>query len=217
MTVTWDCFSVWQGFADVGVQPGICASFLPLLTHTCVSSLRLPQAATAQPCAYILLRSVPARTILFACRGLLLQVQNWWYESIILQVFCYRAVCKEFGVHVGRMCLAFQLFAAGMFVSSAAFLPSSWAMCSFMCACAAWWQQRYPLAVFFVALGSLLGKFAWTCSIYFNIKMPVGLATIIAPLYWIEMRVVRLFYRQPTHSTISYTLYLLLVVIFLCS
>lgn len=69
----------------------------------------------------------------------------------------FRAVCREFGVHVGRMCLAFQIFSAGMFISSTAFLPSSWAMYSFSAACAAWWQQKYPLAIFLVALGALLG------------------------------------------------------------
>lgn len=69
----------------------------------------------------------------------------------------FRAVCKEFGVHIGRICLAFQLFSAGMFISSTAYLPSSFAMYTFVAACAAWWQQRFPLAIFFTALGSLLG------------------------------------------------------------
>lgn len=73
------------------------------------------------------------------------------------EVFFYKAVCREFGVHVGRLCLAFQLFSAGMFISSTAFLPSSWAMYAFAAACSAWWQQKYPLAVFMIALGSLLG------------------------------------------------------------
>lgn len=56
------------------------------------------------------------------------------------------------------MCLVFQLFSAGMFISSTAFLPSSFAMYTFTAACASWWQQRYPLAVFLTALGALLGK-----------------------------------------------------------
>ncbi|KAF5295400.1 hypothetical protein FQA39_LY13061 [Lamprigera yunnana] len=73
------------------------------------------------------------------------------------EVFFYKAVCREFGVHVGRLCLVFQLFSAGMFISSTAFLPSSWAMYALAAACSAWWQQKYPLAVFMVALGALLG------------------------------------------------------------
>lgn len=68
-----------------------------------------------------------------------------------------RAVCREFGVHIGRMCLAFQIFSPGMFLSSTAFLPSSFAMYCFAAACAAWWRQKYPLAIFFTGIGSLLG------------------------------------------------------------
>jgi alpha-1,2-mannosyltransferase len=75
----------------------------------------------------------------------------------LTEVYFYKAVCREFGVHIGRVCLSFQIFSAGMFVSSTAFLPSSFAMYTFAAACAAWWQQRYPLAIFFIALGSLLG------------------------------------------------------------
>ncbi|XP_050306990.1 alpha-1,2-mannosyltransferase ALG9 [Anthonomus grandis grandis] len=73
------------------------------------------------------------------------------------EVFFYKAVCKEFGVHIGRICLAFQLFSPGMFIASTAYLPSSFAMYNFTAACAAWWQQKYALAIFFTALGSLLG------------------------------------------------------------
>lgn len=73
------------------------------------------------------------------------------------EVYFYKSVCREFGVHIGRICLAFQLFAAGMFISSTAFLPSSFAMYTVAAACASWWQQKYALAIFFTALGSLLG------------------------------------------------------------
>ncbi|KAJ8920727.1 hypothetical protein NQ315_004866 [Exocentrus adspersus] len=73
------------------------------------------------------------------------------------EVYFYKAICKEFGVHIGRICLAFQLFSAGMFIASTALLPSSFAMYTCAAACAAWWQQKFSLAIFFTALGSLLG------------------------------------------------------------
>nr|XP_023012056.1 alpha-1,2-mannosyltransferase ALG9 [Leptinotarsa decemlineata] len=73
------------------------------------------------------------------------------------EVYFYKAVCREFGVHIGRICLAFQLFSAGMFISSTAYLPSSFAMYAAAAACAAWWQQQFELSIFFTALGSLLG------------------------------------------------------------
>lgn len=74
------------------------------------------------------------------------------------EIIFFRAVCREFGIHIGRLCLVFLLFSPGMFISSTAFLPSSFAMYMFMGACAAWWGRNYNLAVFFTALGSLLGK-----------------------------------------------------------
>ncbi|CAH0557064.1 unnamed protein product [Brassicogethes aeneus] len=73
------------------------------------------------------------------------------------EVFFYKAVCKEFGVHVGRICFTFLIFSAGMFISSTAFLPSSFTMYTFTAAMAAWWQQKYALSIFLTALGSLLG------------------------------------------------------------
>ncbi|XP_022913586.2 alpha-1,2-mannosyltransferase ALG9 [Onthophagus taurus] len=74
-----------------------------------------------------------------------------------VEVFFYKAVCREFGVHIGRMCLVFQLFSAGMFISCSALLPSSWAMYMCFVMCGAWWMQKYELAIFATALGALLG------------------------------------------------------------
>ncbi|KAJ8974920.1 hypothetical protein NQ317_010203 [Molorchus minor] len=73
------------------------------------------------------------------------------------EVYFYKAVCKEFGVHVGRIYLAFQLFHQDCSFPGTAFLPSSFTMYTATAACAAWWQQKYALAIFFTALGSLLG------------------------------------------------------------
>lgn len=60
-------------------------------------------------------------------------------------------------MHVGRMTFVLLLFSAGMFVSSTAFLPSTWAMYMSSASFAAWWQGKYSLAIFFTALSSLLG------------------------------------------------------------
>ncbi|XP_044726617.1 alpha-1,2-mannosyltransferase ALG9 [Chrysoperla carnea] len=77
--------------------------------------------------------------------------------SALSEVYFYKTVCREFGVHVGRLTFVFQLFSAGMFISSSAFLPSTWSMYLNTAAMASWWQARYPLAIFFTALSSLLG------------------------------------------------------------
>jgi alpha-1,2-mannosyltransferase len=69
----------------------------------------------------------------------------------------HRGICREFGVHIGRSWLILQLFAAGMFISSTALLPSSFSMYFTMCALSAWWHQQYKLAIFFTAISVLMG------------------------------------------------------------
>lgn len=71
--------------------------------------------------------------------------------------FFGRAVCREFGIQIGRLWLIFQLFSPGMFIAGSALLPSSFSMYFSCAALAAWWHQRYPLAIFFVAHSALLG------------------------------------------------------------
>lgn len=66
-------------------------------------------------------------------------------------------MCREFGIHIGRLWLIFQLFSAGMFISSTALLPSSFSMYMGTAALAAWWHQNYKLAIFFTAISTLLG------------------------------------------------------------
>lgn len=71
--------------------------------------------------------------------------------------FVCRAVCREFGIQIGRLWLLFQLFAPGMFIASTALLPSSFSMYLGSAALAAWWVQQYRLAVFLIAISTLLG------------------------------------------------------------
>lgn len=78
-------------------------------------------------------------------------------RSLTMIELFYRAICREFGVHIGRMWIIFQLFCPGMFIASAALLPSSFSMYFTTAALAAWWNQRYSLAIFMIALSALLG------------------------------------------------------------
>lgn len=75
----------------------------------------------------------------------------------VAETYFYKAVCREFGVHIGRLWLIFQLFSPGMFVSSSALLPSSFSMYLTMAALTAWWHQRYKLSILCVAISTLLG------------------------------------------------------------
>ncbi|XP_077288561.1 alpha-1,2-mannosyltransferase Alg9 isoform X2 [Arctopsyche grandis] len=72
-------------------------------------------------------------------------------------LFFYKSVCQEFGVHIGRMWLAFSLTSAGGFIAGAAMLPSAWCCTLTSLALAAWWKHNYPLAIIFTALSALIG------------------------------------------------------------
>ncbi|XP_045450852.1 alpha-1,2-mannosyltransferase ALG9 [Melitaea cinxia] len=72
------------------------------------------------------------------------------------ELMFYKAVCHEFGVHVGRVWLCLTLPAAGCFASSAAMLPSAWSSALVSAALACWWRRRYPPAVLFIAATALL-------------------------------------------------------------
>ncbi|GAB0092917.1 Mannosyltransferase [Sergentomyia squamirostris] len=146
----------------------------------------------------------------------------WFYNSIytpnpmlmfyfvrcILGIVCaivefhfYKAVCREFGIHIGHIWLIFQFFSAGMFVSSTAFLPSSFSMYLGSAALAEWWFQRYNSAVFLTAISTLLGwPFAAVIGLpiaidmifrqkmlkEFVIWMTISAATILIPMILID-------------------------------
>ncbi|XP_055377743.1 alpha-1,2-mannosyltransferase ALG9 [Condylostylus longicornis] len=75
----------------------------------------------------------------------------------VIERYFYKAVAREFGIHIARLWLIFQLFSVGMFISSTALLPSSFSMYFGTAALAAWWLQNYNLAIFFIAISALLG------------------------------------------------------------
>lgn len=136
------------------------------------------------------------------CGSLFLQVSS--RVIFILKKFneiCFRGVCREFGVHIGRLWLIFQLFSAGMFISGTALLPSSFSMYFATAALAAWWHQKYKLAIFFTAISTFMG---WPFAVLigapiafdmifrqkmiktFAIWSGISLATILIPMIVID-------------------------------
>jgi hypothetical protein len=60
---------------------------------------------------------------------------NYWHIFVILtygtfnvKVSYFRGICRHFGANTGRITLLFLILSAGMFISSTAFLPSSFCM-----------------------------------------------------------------------------------------
>ncbi|XP_028039919.1 alpha-1,2-mannosyltransferase ALG9 [Bombyx mandarina] len=87
----------------------------------------------------------------------------------------YKAVCHEFGVHVGRLWLAMTLPAAGLFSSSTAMLPSAWSNAIVSGALACWWRKRYQSAVFLTAVTSLL---SWPFTALLGIPIAIDMLVL---------------------------------------
>lgn len=96
------------------------------------------------------------------------------FGCALAEVYFYNGVCREFGVHIARLWLIFQLFSAGMFISSTALLPSSFSMYMGTSALAAWFHHHYKLAIFFTAISTFLG---WPFA--FIIGIPIAFDIII--------------------------------------
>ncbi|XP_053342023.1 alpha-1,2-mannosyltransferase ALG9 isoform X1 [Clarias gariepinus] len=79
------------------------------------------------------------------------------FACCVCELYFYKAVCKKFGLHVARLMLAFLVLSAGMFCSSAAFLPSTFCMYSTVVAMTGWFQGRPSLAILGIAAGAIVG------------------------------------------------------------
>ena len=69
----------------------------------------------------------------------------------------YSAVYRKYGKFIAVCWLVITLFSPGMYISSTAYLPSSFAMCSVTIAFAAWLDGYEQASVVWIALGALLG------------------------------------------------------------
>ncbi|ALC46901.1 CG11851, partial [Drosophila busckii] len=94
------------------------------------------------------------------------------FGCAVMERFIYKSICREFGIHVGRLWLIFQLFSVGMFVSSTALLPSSFSMYFGCSALAAWWTKQYSLSIFLTAISALLG---WPFAALLSVPMVLDL------------------------------------------
>ncbi|XP_046667840.1 alpha-1,2-mannosyltransferase ALG9 isoform X1 [Homalodisca vitripennis] len=90
----------------------------------------------------------------------------------LCEVYFYKSVCREFGIHVARVVLVALLFNAGMFISSTAFLPSSFSMYMTLLSLGAWYQRKYELAVFATALSAFL---SWPFAVLIGVPIAVDL------------------------------------------
>ncbi|OAD56074.1 Alpha-1,2-mannosyltransferase ALG9 [Eufriesea mexicana] len=82
---------------------------------------------------YLLIHMVPAKLYHYLLEPN--PVLVFYFVRCLLSVGCamsevyfYKNVCREFGIHIGRLTLVFLILSSGMYIASAAFLPSSFSM-----------------------------------------------------------------------------------------
>lgn len=113
--------------------------------------------------AYIWLYAFPGmiieRLLRFAYKRLV-----FYSIRILLAIICsfcetyfYRGVNKQFGTNTGRLTLILLILAVGMYVSSTAFLPSTFSMYMTLLIYGSWFQQHVKTCLFAVALNGLYG------------------------------------------------------------
>ncbi|XP_073458526.1 alpha-1,2-mannosyltransferase ALG9 isoform X1 [Aquarana catesbeiana] len=79
------------------------------------------------------------------------------FISCVCELYFYKAVCKKFGLHVGRIMLAFLVLSTGMFSAAAAYLPSTFCMYTTVIAMTGWYMEKISVAVLGVAAGAIWG------------------------------------------------------------
>ncbi|EDV22011.1 uncharacterized protein TRIADDRAFT_29833 [Trichoplax adhaerens] len=111
--------------------------------------------------AYVLLHAVFAWPVQFLSLD---KIYAFYLVRIWLGVCCavseayfYRGISKFFDARMSRYTLVFLLIGSGMYISSAAFLPSSFTMLTTMAAYGALFHGNYKMFIFAIGLGTLWG------------------------------------------------------------
>ncbi|CAN8024902.1 unnamed protein product [Ixodes persulcatus] len=79
------------------------------------------------------------------------------FACSLCEVYFYRGVLHRFGPVVARTTLVLLLFSTGMFVSSTAYLPSTFSMYATLVATGGWFMGDTRVTVLATAIGALLG------------------------------------------------------------
>ncbi|XP_051788231.1 alpha-1,2-mannosyltransferase ALG9 isoform X2 [Erpetoichthys calabaricus] len=101
------------------------------------------------------------------------------FVCCICELYFYKAVCKKFGLHVGRLMLAFLVLSTGMFCSVAAYLPSSFCMYATVVAMTGWFTEKTSIAVLGVAAGAIIG---WPFSAVLG--LPIAFDLLLMKKQW---------------------------------
>ena len=127
---------------------------------------------------YILLHGVPlyplshflGKTQLFYLLRLCLATL-----SIFVEFYFISTVRRKFSVSLSRTLTIVLAGNTGMFISTTAFLPSSFAIYFVTLAYAAWWNTRFKLSIFCIAVSALIG---WPFSAALGLPIAIDLVIL---------------------------------------
>ncbi|XP_054707313.1 alpha-1,2-mannosyltransferase ALG9-like [Uloborus diversus] len=96
------------------------------------------------------------------------------FFSALCEVYFYKSICYHFGPCIGRLVLLFFTVGSGLFISSTAFLPSTFSMYLSSVAFAAWFIQKYEIAILSTAVSAMIG---WPFSVLLG--LPIAFDIIV--------------------------------------
>ncbi|XP_065211273.1 alpha-1,2-mannosyltransferase ALG9-like [Planococcus citri] len=128
---------------------------------------------------YLLIHAVPAwiyYELFHPTRVLLFYFIRCFLAAICTfsELLFYKGVCREFGIHIGRMTLIILIFSPGMFVAGTAFLPSSFCMYITFLIMASWFYKKRALAVFLSFVSVFI---SWSFSLL--VGLPIGYEMVV--------------------------------------
>ncbi|VDM40942.1 unnamed protein product [Toxocara canis] len=112
--------------------------------------------------AYILLHSGPAlvlRTLFSSNKvGVFMTMRCvLGLFNVLSEMSLYKALCARLGNGIARLYIALTILSSGMFISSCAFLPSSFSMSLNTFAMAAYIEDNWFLSIMFTAVSAMVG------------------------------------------------------------
>ncbi|XP_050419689.1 alpha-1,2-mannosyltransferase ALG9 [Adelges cooleyi] len=110
---------------------------------------------------YILMHAVPVYLYqsIFSTRKLMLFYMVRCMLALICsfcEIYFYRVLHQKFGSYLAKYYLIISVFSPGMFIASAAYLPSSFSMYMTFLSIGAWYSDNFEFAIFTTAISTFL-------------------------------------------------------------
>ena len=167
------CSVVWSHISDCDETFNYWEPLHYVLYHSGFQTWEYSPVFAIRSYAYILLHVLPLKLydVLFhPDRLLMFYILRllFGFTSVCAESYFYNAVRRKFGPGVARFFLLIQLCAPGFFISTTAFLPSTFSMTMTTLAYALWFNDKDFFAVASIAVSALLGRWQNT---YFFLRL----------------------------------------------